>query len=134
MTVNTVTMASQARQQYDSQGFVYIPGALSEEEVQRVGTALDRAAENEALYEILGQDEVFVDMGDHPAIFPIVRAVVGEDVQLRYAWGGVRQAMSDSGGGWPSILYAFDSAASKVGVMPAHTPCSALNASRTLNM
>tara|TARA_B100000686_G_scaffold349899_1_gene444365 strand:- start:97 stop:876 length:780 start_codon:yes stop_codon:yes gene_type:complete len=100
MTVNTVTMASQARQQYDSQGFVYIPGALSEEEVQRVGTALDRATENEALYEILGQDEVFVDMVDHPAIFPIVRAVVGEDVQLRYAWGGVRQAMSDSGGGW----------------------------------
>ena len=38
------------------------------------------------------------------------------------------------GGGWPSMPYALDSAPSSAGVMPAHTPCSALNASRTLNM
>lgn len=101
MTATTGTITSEkAREQYDSQGFVFIPGALSEEEVERVGEAVDRAAANDTLYDVLGQDEIFVDMVDHPAIFPVVRAVVGDDVQLRYAWGGVRNAMADSGGGW----------------------------------
>ena len=97
MTATTGTITSEkAREQYDSQGFVFIPGALSEEEVERVGEAVDRAAANDTLYDVLGQDEIFVDMVDHPAIFPVVRAVVGDDVQLRYAWGGVRNAMADS--------------------------------------
>ncbi len=70
----------QARQQYNSQGFVFIRGALSGAEVKRVLKAFDRAAKNDSLYDLLHQDEVFVDMVDHPAIFPVVRAVIGEDV------------------------------------------------------
>ena len=90
----------QARQQYNSQGFVFIRGALSDAEVERVLNAFDQAAKNDSLYDLLQQDEVFVDMVDHPAIFPVVRAVIGEDVQLRYAHGGVREANTESGGGW----------------------------------
>ena len=89
-----------AKQQYDSQGFVYIPQALTAAEVERTREALHRAAENDALEQVLAQDEIFVDMVDHPAILPVVRAVVGDDVMLRYAFGGVRVANTDSGGGW----------------------------------
>jgi phytanoyl-CoA hydroxylase len=90
----------QAKQQYDSQGFVYIPQALTPAEVERTREALHRAAANDALERVLTQDEVFVDMVDHPAILPVVHAVVGDDVMLRYAFGGVRVANTDSGGGW----------------------------------
>ena len=76
------------------------PQALTAAEVERTREALHRAAENDALEQVLAQDEIFVDMVDHPAILPVVRAVVGDDVMLRYAFGGVRVANTDSGGGW----------------------------------
>ena len=60
----------QVRQQYNSQGFVFIRGALSGAEVERVLNAFDRAAKNDSLYDLLHQDEVFVDMVDHPASSP----------------------------------------------------------------
>lgn len=99
MTSGPVT-PDKARQQYDSQGFVFIPGALSGTEVRQVLGALERAAADDALHDLLHRDEVFVDMVDHPAILPVVRAVMGDDVQLRYAYGNIREANSDSGGGW----------------------------------
>ena len=74
---------SQARDQYDAQGYVIIRGALKSGELKRVQDAFDRAQENDALGDILNQDDVFVDMVDHPALLPVVRAVVGEDAQLR---------------------------------------------------
>jgi len=91
---------SQARDQYDAQGYVIIRGALKSGELKRVQDAFDRAQENDALGDILNQDDVFVDMVDHPALLPVVRAVVGEDAQLRYGRGGLIKPHSDTGSGW----------------------------------
>ena len=90
----------QARQEYDAQGYVLIRGVLQGEELKRVRDAFGKALEVEALKEILSQDDVFVDMVDHPVVLPIVQAVVGDDVQLRYARGGLIKPGTDSGSGW----------------------------------
>jgi len=92
--------AEEARQQYAMQGYVLIRDALAPEELERVRAAFHRAAEKKALREILDQDEVFLDMVDHPVLLGVVRAVVGEDAQLRYAQGGIVPAEAGAGSGW----------------------------------
>ena len=91
---------SQAKQQYDAQGYVIIRGALQGDELKCVQDAFEKAREKDALRDIFNQDDIFVDMVDHPALLPVVRAVVGEDAQLRYGRGGLIKANSDSGSGW----------------------------------
>ncbi len=90
----------QAKQEYDAQGYIVIRNALAPEELGRVREAFERAAEAGALKNLLNQDDIFVDMVDHPVLFSVVRAVVGDDVQLRYAHGGVIKPHTDSGSGW----------------------------------
>jgi ectoine hydroxylase-related dioxygenase (phytanoyl-CoA dioxygenase family) len=90
----------QAKQEYDAQGYVWIRGALQGDELKRLQTAFDNAAEKSELRNLLNQDDIFLDMVDHPALFPVIRAVVGDDVQLRYATGGIVKPNSDSGSGW----------------------------------
>lgn len=92
--------AEEAKQQYDQQGYVLIRNALTPGELQRVQAAFERAAERKALRDILNQDDAFVDMVDHPVLLTVVRAVVGEDAQLRYAQGGVVRPGEDTGSGW----------------------------------
>ena len=99
-----------ARQEYNSQGFVFMPGAVSSEQVDRLNYAVDRAAAKDKNYNanepkftinnVLGENEIFIDMVDHPKIFPTVRAVMGDDVQLRYASAGLVKPGFESGGGW----------------------------------
>jgi ectoine hydroxylase-related dioxygenase (phytanoyl-CoA dioxygenase family) len=90
----------EAKQQYDQQGYVLIRSALTPEELQRLRTAFDRAAEKKALQDLLNQDDVFVDMVDHPVLLTVVRAVVGDDAQLRYAHGGIVRPGDENGSGW----------------------------------
>ena len=90
----------QARQAYDAQGYVVIRNALAPDELERARAAFDRAAEAGALRDLLNQDDVFVDMVDHPVLFPVARAIVGDDAQLRYAQGGMIKPHTDSGSGW----------------------------------
>ena len=89
-----------ARQEYDAQGFLYFPNALSPDELHAVQKAFDRAADDKALADILNREEIFLKMIDHPAWFPAIREVVGEDVMLRYAKGGVISPNSGTGSGW----------------------------------
>lgn len=90
----------QAKQEYDSQGYVLIQNVLKSDELNAVREAFDQAIEQGTLGDLLNQNDIFVDMVDHPVLFPIVRAVVGDDVQLRYAHGGVIQPNTESGSGW----------------------------------
>jgi len=92
--------SQKARAAYDAQGFVYMPGALQGDLLEQVQAAFERAAEKKALPDLLNQDDVFLDLVDHPAWFSVVRVVVGDDVQLRYIRGGVVQPNTDSGSGW----------------------------------
>ncbi|MDA0711579.1 MAG: phytanoyl-CoA dioxygenase family protein [bacterium] len=85
---------------YDTQGYVHIPNALVREELRRVQSAFRKAEDGQALRDLLNQDDCFVDLVDHPAWLPIVQAIVGDDVQLRYLTGGVVKPKSGSGSGW----------------------------------
>ena len=90
----------QASAAYDAQGYVYIPGALQGDLIEQVQAAFDRAVEKKALPDLLNQDDIFLDLVDHPAWFSVARDVVGGDVQLRYIRGGIVQPNTDSGSGW----------------------------------
>ena len=63
----------EAKQEYDAQGYIVIRNALAPEELGRVREAFDRAAEVGALRDLLNQDDIFVDMVDHPVLFSVVR-------------------------------------------------------------
>jgi ectoine hydroxylase-related dioxygenase (phytanoyl-CoA dioxygenase family) len=65
-----------------------------------VQSAFQKAQESKNLRNLLNQDDCFIDLVDHPAYLPIVRAIVGDDIQLRYINGGLVKPQSDSGSGW----------------------------------
>ena len=90
----------EAKDAYDAQGYVHIKNALSGEELQRVQTAFYKAEEHNTLRDLFNQDDCFIDLVDHPAWLPIVHAIVGDDIQLRYLRGGIVRANADSGSGW----------------------------------
>ena len=90
----------EARAEYDAQGYVHIRQALKGQELDRLQAAFLRAEKQGALRDILDQDDLFLDLVDHPSWLPIAQAIVGDDLQLRYISGGVIKAQSDSGSGW----------------------------------
>jgi phytanoyl-CoA hydroxylase len=90
------------RFQYESVGFLHLPGIIDAQKVDRTRTAFDAAA---AAYHdewqrnvkqgradsrfcdipnILDQDEVFVDLVDLPELVPLLLSLVGPDVQLNH--------------------------------------------------
>lgn len=94
----------EAKAEYDAQGYVHIQNALEGEELVRLQAAFSRAEEQGTLRDILSQDDLFVDLVDHPSWLPIAQAIVGDDLQLRYIRGQVTKAQSDSGSGWHNDL------------------------------
>jgi len=83
--------------QFDSQGYVHLPGLLDSALVERVREAFFAARDRHAatteqslrtgarfidLPSILDADPVFVDLVDLPALFPLLRMTVGEDLAL----------------------------------------------------
>lgn len=83
--------------QFDTQGFVHLPGALGAEMTARVRHAFETARERNRMAEerqrrdgvrfvdlprILDADPVFIDLVDLPALLPLLRATVGEDIAL----------------------------------------------------
>ncbi|MDA0840205.1 MAG: phytanoyl-CoA dioxygenase family protein [Planctomycetota bacterium] len=90
----------QARNQYDAQGFIHFPGALAGAELAEIQECFERAAKEKALGDLLNREPRFLSLIDHPAWFPAIRAVVGEDVMLRYLTGGIIPARAEIGSGW----------------------------------
>ena len=83
--------------QFDTQGFVHLPGALTPAMTEHVRNAFETAREQHSamvaqeqqrgarfvdLPSILDADPVFVDLVDLPALLPLLRATVGEDLAL----------------------------------------------------
>jgi len=85
---------------YDAQGYVHIKNALTGDELQRIQTAFYKAEKDKALRDLFNQDDCFLDLVDHPTWLPIVQAIVGDDIQLRYLRGGIIRPNSDTGSGW----------------------------------
>jgi ectoine hydroxylase len=77
-----------------SHGFAAIPGALMPDEVARVAAGLDRVYEEEVaggrtpagepmhLLGEIGRDDAFLDLLDHPAVFPLICAELGWNIHL----------------------------------------------------
>ncbi len=93
----TRAMTDEQRLFYETNGYLVIPGALSPTELARVREAADRAeatwrAEPSRLgwrkpniEQVLGPieyDDVFLDLMEHPKVFPIVREILGNDVSM----------------------------------------------------
>ena len=91
---------TEARAEYDAQGYVYIRQALKGHELDRLQAAFSRAEQQGALRDILNQDDLFLDLVDHPSWLPAAQAIVGDDLQLRYINGGVIPPQTDSGSDW----------------------------------
>lgn len=75
------------RARFERDGFVRIPGALTDAEVMRYRRAVDRVAaehvsEGTMLHRLafLGEDPSFVKLLDHRATLPLVRQVLGDNI------------------------------------------------------
>jgi len=83
--------------QFDTQGFVHLKGALTPELTARVRSGFEAACKRSSAFiaqqqagearfidlpAILDADPVFVDLVDLPALLPLLRLTVGEDLAL----------------------------------------------------
>ena len=100
--MRTALPAEEIKLQYETPGFVHVPGVMPPEFLERLRRAFDEAAERylgewqQAVAEkqadprffdipdILDQDDVFVDLVDLPALFPLLVELVGADIQLNH--------------------------------------------------
>jgi phytanoyl-CoA hydroxylase len=87
----------QALLSYETQGFVHLQGVLSPEFLARLQPAFEKAVAKHAerwladgenahpvftIDRILDEDDVFVDLIDLPAVFPLLVEILGQDIQL----------------------------------------------------
>lgn len=88
--------------QFETQGFVHVRGVIPDEQLKRLGKAFNEAAQSyygewkqavadkreDSRYfdipNILDRDDVFVDLVDLPALFPLLVELVGQDIQLNH--------------------------------------------------
>lgn len=98
--MKTALCTEEIKLQYETQGFVHVPGAIPPEFLLRLRRAFEEAAERhyaewqQAVAEkrqdprfydipdILDQDDVFVDLTDLSTLFPLLVELVGQDIQL----------------------------------------------------
>ena len=82
------------RKQWKTEGYLVLKGVLSPEEVQALLATVDemdtefRKGENvtaDSLFDkrnVMEDNDIFVDLMDHPATLPIVRELIGDYIQL----------------------------------------------------
>jgi hypothetical protein len=81
--------------QFQTQGFLHLPGVIQGATLSRLQQAFDRAAGKYAdqwnapgspqvfdIPRVLDEDDVFVDLVDLPTLFPTLLAIIGGDIQL----------------------------------------------------
>jgi hypothetical protein len=95
MTVNTATSAlADHAERLRSDGFVSIPNALGPAAIGRLEAGLDRVYEEErdagrlgAMHVLggLARDSAFLELVDHPAVFPTICAELGWNIHVYHA-------------------------------------------------
>jgi ectoine hydroxylase len=77
-----------------TEGFLAVPGVLGQPELARLAAALDRVYEEEVasgrvgagepmhLLGGIGRDDAFLDLLDHPGVFPVIWSELGWNIQL----------------------------------------------------
>jgi ectoine hydroxylase len=130
-------MTEQERFQFDTAGYLVIPGALSPEESQACLEAAKRlhAAQRPGEWRQLGatyeQEPAMERLMDHPSVLPKVRALLGDYFILQSSWCTVVPA-GFKGGGFHqdgSGVYEFRRLASARRTPGRHRWCSSASAS-----
>jgi len=88
-------MTAEQKIQYETQGFLHLPGALDPQLLGRFKNAFDAAADKYSRHwkggaspqffdipHILDENDVFSDLLDAPAVFPVLLGILGGDIQL----------------------------------------------------
>src|SRR5579862_6057078 len=90
-------MTAEQRLFFETNGYLIIPNVLGPDELARVRAAAERAEavwradparlglRTRSLEQVqapIEYDEAFLDLLDHPRVFPIVREILGDDVSM----------------------------------------------------
>ena len=87
-------LSREQRKQWKTEGYLVLKGVLSPDEVHALLATVDdmdaafRKGENvtaDSLFDkrnVMEDNDIFVDLMDHPATFPIVRELIGDFIQL----------------------------------------------------
>jgi ectoine hydroxylase-related dioxygenase (phytanoyl-CoA dioxygenase family) len=102
-------MTSQQRQQFEDDGFVIVPDALDQSELERYTAALDAAYDQErktggevdatgALHKLsaVANCPALVDLVDHPAVFPLVWSIIGWNIHVTHSRYNVHPPLRDA--------------------------------------
>lgn len=78
------------REEFESRGFIEIPGALSDEQIGRLTSAIDaltsrnrRVAHNVA--DIFGKHDAFIELLDLPTVLPVVTELLGCNIWVNHS-------------------------------------------------
>lgn len=92
-------MTHQQRVAFEAQG--YLTMDIPERDLDHLKLAFDRA--EDCLDDLPNQNDAFIYLAEHPHIFPIVHAILSDEIQLRYLEGLVCPP-NGSGKGWHRIV------------------------------
>jgi phytanoyl-CoA dioxygenase PhyH len=86
---SSAVIAHDRRRELRERGMLHLPGALRVSEVERLTAAIDRVhagecAPNEPMHLLggIGRDDAFLQLLDHPAVFPIIWGELGWNIHL----------------------------------------------------
>lgn len=84
------------KQQFEEQGYLLVPRALSNKQIERLCIALDRLTadepnQNHNTADILGKSDAFLDLIDLPTVLPKVRALLGENIWVNHSHFNINQ-------------------------------------------
>ena len=115
------TITRLQREQFARDGYLLFPGVLSQSEIHRIVPAVDRLYERDVLQRanpdptrrldalgVLHEDQVFINLVDHPSMFGVVLDILGPYIQLGLATATVHPPNPVFTGflhvdGWPHL-------------------------------
>jgi hypothetical protein len=115
-------MNADQKLQYETQGFLHLPGALDPRLLGRFKDAFDAAAQKYSnqwacesgakstlpqyfdIPHILDEDDVFTDLLDAPAIFPVLLEILGGDIHLHQTMARIFPPGDTLTGDWHTDL------------------------------
>lgn len=115
-------MTAQQRLFFDTHGYLVVEDALSPSETAAALSALERVedetrddwqaavargeagAEAHQIMRIIEHGDIFLDLMEHPATFPLMRNIIGDDVQLSDNDGLIKPAHTKTHATWHSDI------------------------------
>jgi len=110
-------MTEAQRIEYEAQGYLVVEGGFAPDEFRLAQAAFDGAERSGGLEDLPNRDDLFIRLAEHPAFFPAVHRIVGDDAQLR-SLRGVRLTPDSAGRGWRREV---------AGLLGVHHPASTLS-------